>query len=116
MGVVSTSLERCRTERLGLPCCGPRGMADADATMGNGPPVWLITEEPAEPAEPVWLIQEDNAGRLRKSPKHLNNLVEDKFQEWKEIGKLVEFVVAYCWGGTRRAQSLLDSTISRSIT
>ena len=47
--------------------------------------------------KPVWFIKEDNRGRFRKFPDHLNHMVEEKFQEWTALGGPAEFVVAYCW-------------------
>ena len=42
----------------------------------------------------VWFVQEDEHGRYRKFPQHLNDQVEQKFLEWKGGG---DNVVEYHW-------------------
>ena len=51
---------------------------------------WCLQQELA-----VWMVQEDEHGRYRKFPQHLNDAVEQKYVEWK-LGSRNN-VVEYNW-------------------
>ena len=49
------------------------------------------------PVVAVWFVSEDEHGRYRKFPQHLNDLVEEKFVQWKQGGSQPGIVVEYHW-------------------
>ena len=64
----------------------------------------------AGPSEPnpvvaVWFVSEDEHGRYRKFPQHLNDLVEEKFVQWKLDGRPPGFVVEYHWSNRSETSS-----------
>ena len=67
------------------------------------------------PGKPVWFIKEDNRGRFRKFPDHLNHLVEEKFQEWTALGGPAGFVVAYSWA-SREYEITFDNMKQTNVT
>ena len=59
---------------------------------------WWLQQEVA-----VWMVQEDEQGRYRKFPQHLNDAVEQKYVEWKLGG---DNVVQYDWQNAAKTSSV----------
>ena len=49
------------------------------------------------PVVAVWFVSEDEHGRYRKFPQHLNVLVEQQFVQWKQSGSPPDSGVEYYW-------------------
>ena len=64
----------------------------------------------AGPSEPnpvvaVWFVSEDEHGRYRKFPQHLNELVEEKFLQWQQGGSQPGIGVEYHWQNRSQTSS-----------
>ena len=62
---------------------------------------WL---EP-NPVVAVWFVSEDERGRYRKFPQHLNDRVEQEFLQWKQGGSQPGFGVEYDWPNASKTSS-----------
>ena len=71
---------------------------DQDAAAGFC--AWCLQQEVA-----VWMVQEDDQGRWRKFPPHLNAAAERMYVEWK-LGFSPNNVMEYQWQNAAQTKSV----------
>ena len=100
------------SEAVHPPCTTRRAMMAVEGERSSGGFFKAVQYEP------LWFYSEDDHGRYRVFPKHLNDLVEQEYQKWLREGMPLGFVTTFVWqgsGGTTDYEIYFSTMVQKNL-